>query len=101
MIDFQRFWMDGGREYDDLEEEERVDEDELEAEAPPGASEQQIAAWEKKHRVKLPELLRKALAVRNGGSVRNTSIDVLPLDQMAADAPSGARPRQSQPTIFL
>ncbi|HVW39008.1 MAG TPA: SMI1/KNR4 family protein [Pirellulales bacterium] len=83
MIDFQRFWMEGGRDYDESEEEECIDEDELEAEAPPGASEQQIAAWEKKHRVKLPELLRKALAIQNGGSVRNTSIDVLPLEQMA------------------
>src|SRR5690348_6083710 len=83
MIDFEHFWMEGGRDYDDIEEEECVDEDELEAEAPPGASEKQIAAWEKKHRVKLPELLRKALAIQNGGSVRNASIDVLPLEQMA------------------
>lgn len=82
MIDFERFWMDGGRDYDDIEEEECVDEDELDAEAP-GVSDKQFAAWEKKHRVKLPELLRQALAIQNGGSVRNTSIDVLPLEQMA------------------
>jgi hypothetical protein len=82
MIDFERFWMEGGRDYDEFEEEECVDEDELDAEAPPGASEQQIAAWEKKHRVKLPEVLRQALAMQNGGSVRNTSIDVLPLEQI-------------------
>lgn len=82
MIDFQRFWLDSGRDDDDLEEEECVDEDELDALAPPGASERQIAIWEKQHRVKLPEVLRKALTVQNGGSVRNTSIDVLPLEQM-------------------
>lgn len=83
MIDFERFWMEGGRDDDEFEEEECVDEDELDAEAPPGVSDKQIAAWEKKHRVKLPEVLRKALAMQNGGSVRNTSIDVLPLEQMA------------------
>lgn len=82
MIDFERFWMEGGRDDDEFEEEECVDEDELDAEAPPGVSEKQIAAWEKTHRVKLPEVLRQALAVQNGGSVRNTSIDVLPLEQI-------------------
>ena len=30
----------------------------------------------------LPEPIRTALGIRNGGSVRNTSIDVLPLDQI-------------------
>ncbi|HUY89063.1 MAG TPA: SMI1/KNR4 family protein [Pirellulales bacterium] len=82
MIDFQRFWMDGGREYDDLEDDEDFDEEAADAEAPPGVSENQIAAWEKKQGVKLPELLRTALGLRNGGCVRNTSIEVLPLEQM-------------------
>jgi hypothetical protein len=83
MIDFERFWLDGDRDYDECEEEECIDEDEMPAETPPGVSEKQIAAWEKRHGVKLPELLRKALAIRNGGSVRNTSLDILPLEQMA------------------
>lgn len=83
MIDFQRFWMDGGRDDDDLIDDEEIEGDELESETPPGASERQIAAWEKKHRVQLPEVLRKALAVQNGGSVRNTSLEILPLEQMA------------------
>ncbi len=82
MIDFERFWMDGGRDYDEFEEE-CVDEDAIEAEMPPGVSDKQIAAWEKRHGVKLPDLLRKSLAIRNGGSVRNTSLDILPLEQMA------------------
>ena len=83
MIDFGRFWLDGGRDYDEFEAEECIDVDEMEAETPPGVSDKQIAAWEKRHGVKLPELLRSALAIRNGGSVRNTSLDILPLEQMA------------------
>ena len=83
MIDFERFWLDGDRDYDECEEEECIDEDEMAAETPPGVSEKQIAAWEKRHGIKLPELLRKALAIRNGGSVRNTSLNILPLEQLA------------------
>src|SRR5262249_3014229 len=36
----------------------------------------------KKHGVKLPELLRTALALRNGGCVRNTSLEILPLEDI-------------------
>jgi hypothetical protein len=38
--------------------------------------------------MKLPELLRTALALRNGGRVRNTSIEVYPLKDIAPVAES-------------
>ena len=41
MIDFQRFWMDGGREYDDLEDDEDFDE---EADAPRALTAQECRA---------------------------------------------------------
>jgi hypothetical protein len=79
MIDFERFWTDGGHDYDDFEDGEAFDE-EMDAEPPAGVSEKEIRAWEKKHGVKLPELLRTVLALRNGGCVRNTSLEILPLE---------------------
>lgn len=81
MIDFKRFWMDGGRYDGDFEDDDEIA-NQTGDETPPGLSKKQIAAWEKKHGVKLPEVLRKALAIRNGGCVRNSSIDVLPLEQI-------------------
>jgi SMI1 / KNR4 family (SUKH-1) len=39
-----------------------------------GVTEDQIAAWEKKHRVKLPKLLCEVLQLQNGGGVRDSDV---------------------------
>ena len=75
MIDFDRFWAEGNSPY--VEE----DEDEEETEVPSGVTPGEILAWEGQHGVKLPEPLRAALGIRNGGYVRDTDVEVLPLDQ--------------------
>ncbi|HEY2156001.1 MAG TPA: SMI1/KNR4 family protein, partial [Isosphaeraceae bacterium] len=74
MIDFDRFWMDRPDPY--------ADEDADETEVPRGVTAEEIRAWEEEHRVTLPEPIRTALGRRNGGSVRNTSIEIRPLDQI-------------------
>jgi hypothetical protein len=71
MIDFERFWREGYNPYGAPEEE-----------APPGVTAEEIRAWEGEHGVTLPEPLRTALGLRNGGSVRNTSISVLSLGEI-------------------
>src|SRR5260221_13222498 len=45
----------------------------------PGVSAQQIAAWEREHAVRLPEVLRQALAPQDGGFGRETGFRILPL----------------------
>jgi hypothetical protein len=40
----------------------------------PGVTEDQIAAWEKKHRVKLPKLFREVFQQQNGGGVRDSDV---------------------------
>jgi hypothetical protein len=77
MIDFDRFWMDRPDPYADEDADEAV------AEAPPGVTAEEIRAWEEEHGVTLPEPIRAALGRRNGGAVRNTTIEVLPLDRIA------------------
>ncbi len=75
MIDFNRFWMEGSNPYEEEPDAE-------EAEVPPGVTAAEIRTWEKTHRVKLPEPIRTALGIRNGGYVRNAPIEVLPLDEI-------------------
>jgi hypothetical protein len=71
MIDFDRFWREGPNPFGPPDEED-----------PPGATAEEIHAWEEEHGVTLPEPIRTALGIRNGGSVRNTSITVLSLDEI-------------------
>jgi hypothetical protein len=74
MIDFDRFWMDRPDPY--------ADENDDEAEVPPGVTAEEICDWEEEHGVTLPEPIRTALGRRNGGAVRNTTTEILPLDQI-------------------
>jgi len=48
----------------------------------PGVSSEQIAAWESEHGVRLPEVLREALARQDGGFVRETQFRILPLAEI-------------------
>lgn len=76
MADFDRFWSERNSPYDD------EDPDATGPEPPPGATEGEIVAWERAHGVTLPEPIRTALGLRDGGYVRNATIQVLPLDQI-------------------
>ena len=69
MIDFERLWA----------EDPEADDG---AEAPKGVPADALLAWERARGVTLPEPLRTALGFRNGGHVRNTSIDVSPLAEI-------------------
>lgn len=64
MIDFDRFWEDE------------------EGHAASGAGEQHVGAWEAQHQVALPPSLRSALRRRDGGLVRGTEVEILPLGQI-------------------
>jgi hypothetical protein len=76
MIDFNRFWAEGSSPYG-------YDEDDAnDTEVPPGVTKEEIRAWEHEHGVTLPEPIRTALGVRNGGFVRNAPIQILPLDEI-------------------
>lgn len=72
MIDLDRFWMDEGGDRIDVDDDE----------AGPGATPDELAGWEEAHGVRLPRLLREALAMRNGGRLRDVPLDVLPLDRI-------------------
>lgn len=72
MIDFDRFWRTGNSPY----------EDETEAKVPRGVTEEEILEWEEGTGVTLPEPLRTALSLRNGGFVRNAPIEILALGEM-------------------
>jgi hypothetical protein len=78
MIDFERFWVKG--DYNSLDEYE--DPDAMAGEEPPGVGAAEIRDWEAKHGVKLPEPLRTAFGLRNGGCVRNKPLEVLPLEEI-------------------
>ncbi len=75
MIDFERFWQKGSNNPYEDEGPDGVED-------PPGVTAEEIREWEQQYGVTLPEPIRTALGLRNGGSVRNTSIEVLPLDQI-------------------
>jgi hypothetical protein len=76
MIDFERFWVEGNLPsgYEDEIEDD--------AEVPPGVGAEEFVAWQREHGVTMPEPIRTALGLRNGGFVRNASIAILPLDQI-------------------
>lgn len=78
MIDFERFWLDGERRFESYLEG-RVAADWIRR---PGVAAADIGQWEERHGVTLPEPLRTALRVRNGGLVRNAPIRVLPLEEI-------------------
>src|SRR5215467_7485297 len=50
--------------------------------ARPGVTKEQIADWERAHRVRLPDILRQALARQNGGFVGDTRFHILPLEDI-------------------
>jgi hypothetical protein len=74
MIDLDRFWMDQG--------DDRIDIHDDEDKEGPGATPDELAEWEQTHGVRLPELLRAALVIRNGGRLRDVPLDVHPLDRI-------------------
>jgi len=48
----------------------------------PGVTAEEIAAWEQERGVRLPDVLRQALARQNGGYVRDSQFRVWPLEAM-------------------
>ncbi|HEV3342738.1 MAG TPA: SMI1/KNR4 family protein [Pirellulales bacterium] len=78
MIDFERFWVQAA----DTELDEEDDADGMADEDRPGVGPEEIAEWEARHGVVLPEPLRTAFALRNGGLVRTAPLEILPLDQI-------------------
>src|SRR5262249_51199189 len=70
MINFERFWMEGDDPYM------------TPGETGPALTPDAIPAWEQVHGVTLPEPIRTALGLRNGGVVRNTPFQILPLEQI-------------------
>src|SRR5262249_34851448 len=97
MIDFDRFWAEPGclpglgKEQSDQYRQQMMaeftgqgDPDALASalspqEPRPGVTVEEIAAWERKQRVRLPDVLRQALAQQNGGHVHGTAFNILPL----------------------
>ena len=75
MIDFIRFWTEDRTTYQDRDFAPGV----IDPEVNRGVTADAILAWERQYGVTLPEPIRTALSLRNGGCVRNTSIEVLPL----------------------
>src|SRR5439155_9518911 len=84
MIDFDRFWSEPGcapgmtKEETEAYLRQQVGGIPLEALAPqgaldpgPGVTSEEIDAWEQEHGVRLPDVLRQALARQNGGYVRD------------------------------
>ncbi len=65
MIDFERFWMESN--FPPGYEEEYGPPDPADAEAPPGVTAGEIAAWSGSTARRSPEPLRTALGLRNGG----------------------------------
>ena len=75
MIDFTRFWTEDRTTYQD----QYFAPGAIDAEVNRGVTADAILAWERQYGVTLPEPIRTALGLRNGGCVRNTSVEVLPL----------------------
>jgi tetratricopeptide (TPR) repeat protein len=48
----------------------------------PGVDQEVVQTWERKHGVRLPELLRLALARQNGGYVFDSQLQILPLQEI-------------------
>lgn len=64
-IDLDRFWDDA-----DVEPKQ------------PGIEKQDLLAWQRRQGVLLPRVLRAVLHRQNGGLVRNSTLRILPLDEM-------------------
>jgi len=47
-----------------------------------GVTAEEITAWEQEHGVRLPDVLRQALARQNGGYVRDSQFRVWPLEEI-------------------
>jgi hypothetical protein len=95
MIDFERFWAEPGcapgmsKEETEAYLKQEVGGMPLAALVPegaldpgPGVTAEEIAAWEQEHGVRLPDVLRQALARQNGGYVRDSQFRVLPLKEI-------------------
>src|SRR5216684_7546421 len=102
MIDFDRFWAEAGCWPGLNREETEAQRGQLEVwlqshpnarsrfdtTVVPGVNSQprvtgkQIAAWERKHGVRLPEVLREAFARQDGGFVRENALRILPLAEI-------------------
>lgn len=50
--------------------------------AVPGVSEAELAKWEQSNGVRLPEILRTALKIQNGGAIRNSETQAYALDSI-------------------
>jgi hypothetical protein len=75
MIDFTRFWTEHRTTYQDQYYAPGA----IDAEVNRGVTADAILAWERQYGVTLPEPIRTVLGLRNGGCVRNCSVEVLPL----------------------
>jgi hypothetical protein len=92
MIDYDRFWADPdclpGMTRDQTEKALREQLGEMfeaymaKRQPGPGVTPAQIKAWESQRRVRLPEVLRQALARQDGGHVRGTFFRILPLAEI-------------------
>jgi hypothetical protein len=95
MIDFKRFWAEPGcapgmsKEETEAYLKQHAPGIPLEALRPnwaldpgPGVSVEQIDRWERAHRVRLPDVLRRALALQDGGYVRENAFRVFPLAEI-------------------
>ncbi|HVV99064.1 MAG TPA: SMI1/KNR4 family protein [Planctomycetaceae bacterium] len=78
MVDFERFWAAGVPDGDPDDEFDDFEEPEIR----PGVDAEAIREWEEEHGVTLPALLRTALAIQNGGDVRNARLQILPLEEI-------------------
>jgi hypothetical protein len=95
MIDFNRFWAEAGcapgMSKEETEEylKQEMGGMPLAALVPdrlldpgPGVTEQEIEALEHERGVRLPDVLRQALALQNGGYLRDSAFRVLPLEEI-------------------
>ena len=95
MIDFNQFWAEPGcapgmsKEGTEAYLEQKMGGMPLAALVPegmfepgPGVTAEEIAAWEQERGVRLPDVLRQALARQNGGYVRDNQFRVFPLEEM-------------------
>jgi hypothetical protein len=101
MIDFDHFWMEAGcmpglskgeteaqlrqlkAHYGNIEGLLAGIQNRPGMEPRPGVTAQQIEDWERERGVRLPDVLRQAMARQNGGYVYRSHIRILPLAQIA------------------
>jgi hypothetical protein len=74
MIDFDRFWAVPG---------DWTEDDAYGQETPqPGVTSEQIGSWETTRGVSLPGALREALSRQNGGTLRDSNVQIRPLEEI-------------------